>query len=215
MHNDFPYTSKTNRIGKTFAGVGLSLAILFSGSALLTAQPASAAAAEAAPDATTDGTAGVSTSTLADKIIATGKQYLGVDYEFGAKGGQTSTFDCSSFTQYVFKQNGIDLPRSSRQQAEVGTAVSKEDLQPGDLIFSDTNKDGVINHVSIYMGNGQVLQTYRVGIGVTISDFEGSVWDRTFVTARRVIPDNGQTTAGMTDPAAAQEGTIDLPADSE
>lgn len=165
--------TKKNRIGKTLVGISLSLSVLFSGSMLVTPQSAQAAA--------------VSSASVADRVIATGKQYLGVRYQFGAKSGNTNSFDCSSFTQYVFKQNGIQLPRSSRDQAKAGTYVPKSQLKPGDLIFSDTNRDGVINHVSIYMGNNQILHTYKVGIGVTISNFKGSIWDKTYVTARRVI----------------------------
>lgn len=127
------------------------------------------------------------TSSSASSVIATGKQYLGVPYVFGAKSGITSAFDCSSFTQYVFKKNGINLPRTSRQQAKVGKFVSKSNLKAGDLIFSDTNRDGVINHVSIYMGNNKVLHTYSKKVGVTISNFKGSSWDKTYVTARRVL----------------------------
>ncbi|WP_068619825.1 C40 family peptidase [Paenibacillus tuaregi] len=167
--------TKNNLIGKTIVGISLSLLVSLSGSMLVTPGAVHAAAA-------------ASTSTAAS-IIATGKQFLGVPYRFRAQEGRTDAFDCSSFTQYVFKQNGINLPRSSRQQAVVGRAVSKDQLQPGDLVFSDTNRDGVINHVSIYMGNGKLLHTYRVGIGVTISDFAGSAWDRTYVTARRVLAD--------------------------
>lgn len=166
-----------NRIGKTLMGISLSLVVACSGGMLLTPPSAHAAAVS---------------SSVADKIIATGKQFLGVPYQFGTQAGRTNAFDCSSFTQYVFGQNGINLPRSSRQQASVGKQVSKDQLQTGDLVFSDTNRDGVINHVSIYIGGGKLLHTYRVGIGVTISDFAGSTWDRTFVTARRVLPDNGQ-----------------------
>lgn len=169
---------KKSRIVKILTGVGLCLSIAFSGSALLPAQQANAAAA-------------FSGSSIADNVIATGKQFMGVPYHFSAPSGRTNEFDCSSFTQYVFKQNGINLPRSSRQQSTVGTPVSKNQLQPGDLVFSDTNHDGIINHVSIYIGNGQLLHTYRVGIGVTISNFAGSAWDRGFMTARRVIPENG------------------------
>lgn len=127
------------------------------------------------------------TSGSASSVIATGKQYLGVPYEFGAKSGITSAFDCSSFTQYVFKKNGISLPRTSRQQAQAGEYVSKANLQAGDLIFSDTNRDGVINHVSIYMGDNKLLHTYSKNVGVTISTFKGSTWDKTYVTARRVL----------------------------
>ncbi|WP_420830680.1 C40 family peptidase [Cohnella algarum] len=162
-----------NRLIKTLAGITLSFSIVFSGVALASPQSASAAT--------------VSKSDVAEKVIATGKQYLGVRYKFGAPAGRTDMFDCSSFTQYVFKKNGIKLPRSSRQQAKVGTYVPKSQLQPGDLVFSDTNRDGVINHVSIYMGNDKLIHTYRVGIGVTISKFKGSTWDKTYVTARRVI----------------------------
>jgi cell wall-associated NlpC family hydrolase len=136
----------------------------------------------------TNSKAPVSSSlTLADKIIASGKKLIGTPYQFGAKAGSTDYFDCSSFAQYVYKLHGVELPRSSRQQALEGERVTKSQLQPGDLVFSDTNKDGVINHVSIYMGDGKLLHTYRKGIGVTISDFDGSTWDKTFVTARRVL----------------------------
>lgn len=165
--------SMNKRYGKTIVGIGLSLSIFFSGSLVVTPQSAYAATAS-------------STST-ANKIFATGKKYLGVPYKFGASSGITSAFDCSSFTQYVYKKNGISLPRSSVQQSKVGKYVPRSQLQPGDLIFSDTNKDGKINHVSIYMGNNKLLHTYKVGVGVTISNFSGSTWDKTYVTARRVL----------------------------
>ena len=136
---------------------------------------------------TTHAASSSSATVLANKIEATGKKYLGVSYKFGAKSGITSAFDCSSFIQYIFKKNGISLPRSSQQQSKVGVRVSKSALKPGDLVFSDTNGDGVINHVSLYIGGGKLLHTYRVGIGVTVSTFKGSTWDRRFVTARRVL----------------------------
>jgi len=182
------------RLGKSLLGVSLGLAIVFAGSAALTSQPVQAAAASS------------SASSLADQIIATGEKFIGVPYKFGAQSGQTNSFDCSSFTQYVYKQYGIDLPRESKDQATVGTRVAKDQLQPGDLVFTDTNRDGVINHVSIYIGDGKLLHTYRVGIGVTISDFAGSTWDQTFVTARRVIPDDGQASADKGQSASTASG---------
>ncbi|MFD0717492.1 C40 family peptidase [Paenibacillus sp. GCM10027626] len=182
--------TKKSRIGKTFIGISLSLSVAFSGSMLLTAQPVQAAAE--------------SSVSVADQVISTAKQFMGVPYKFGAPSGRTDEFDCSSFTQYVFEQNGINLPRSSRQQANVGTPVSKDQLQSGDLIFADTNHDGIINHVAIYMGDGKIIHTYRVGIGVTISNFAGSTWDKTFVTARRVISGSGQAPAVSRQPAQTQ-----------
>jgi cell wall-associated NlpC family hydrolase len=178
--------TKKKPIGKMLVGISLSLSVAFSISMFATPQSVSAA---------------VASTSIADQVIATGQQFLGVPYQFSAKAGRTDAFDCSSFTQYVFKQNGINLPRNSRQQSTVGTKVDKSQLQPGDLVFSDTNHDGVINHVSIYMGNDKLLHTYRVGIGVTISNFSGSAWDRSFVTARRVIPDNGQAAPPESQPS--------------
>lgn len=171
--------TKNSRIGKKIVGIGLSLLVTLSGSMLITSGSVHAASASVSATATS--------STKADRITATGKRFLGTPYRFGAKGGVTSSFDCSSFTQYVYKQNGIKLPRSSRDQSKAGKYVSKSHLRAGDLVFSDTNRDGVINHVSIYIGNGKLLHTYRVGVGVTISNFKGSTWDKTYVTARRVL----------------------------
>jgi len=169
------------RIHKTAVAMMLSLSITLSAGLFIPAP-----SAQAAPT--------TNSYTIAMAVMNTGEKFLGVPYKFSAEAGRTDQFDCSSFTQYVFKKNGIDLPRSSREQATVGTRVAKSDLRAGDLVFSDTNHDGVINHVSIYMGDGRLLHTYRVGIGVAISDFEGSTWDKTFVTARRVIPDNTNLT---------------------
>ncbi|RAP78361.1 C40 family peptidase [Paenibacillus montanisoli] len=159
------------RVGKKLLGVVLSLSVAFAGSMLLAPKTT-----HAATDAET-----------AARIISKGKQYLGTPYRFGARSGITSSFDCSSFVQYVYKKYGVKLPRGSRDQARMGRKVLKSNLKRGDLVFSDTNRDGKINHVSIYIGNGKLLHTYRVGIGVTISNFKGSVWDRTYVTARDVI----------------------------
>lgn len=124
----------------------------------------------------------------AQAIIQTGKKYYGTPYRFGSSSYTTKTFDCSSFTQRVYYENGIKLPRTSRQQAKVGTYVSKNNILPGDLLFFDTNRDGVIDHVGIYAGNQQLLHTYKVGIGVTLSKITPSnYWGKTYVTARRVL----------------------------
>ncbi|MBG9792000.1 cell wall-associated hydrolase [Paenibacillus dendritiformis] len=182
---------KNQRILKTVMGISLSFFIALSGTAMAVPHQAQAASASA--------------SAVADDIIATGKAFLGVPYHFGAESGRTDQFDCSSFTQYVFKKHGIDLPRSSREQATAGVKVSKNELQPGDLVFSDTNRDGKINHVSIYIGEDKLLHTYKVGVGVTITDFSGSAWDKTFVTARRVISAPKSEASAPTQDRSAEE----------
>jgi lipoprotein Spr len=87
----------------------------------------------------------------------------------------------------VFKQNGISLPRSSKQQSTVGTYVSRSQLQPGDLVFFYSP----IHHVAIYMGNGKLLHTYGKG-GVTVTNLNTGWWNSHYTTARRVLSSNGQ-----------------------
>lgn len=124
---------------------------------------------------------------LADKIIQTGEKYMGTPYQYGAKSGQTRTFDCSSFTQYVYKQHGISLPRSSRQQAQVGTTIPRSQIKKGDLLFFTTSKsNGQIGHVAIYAGNNRVLHTWGPG-GVRYDSLSTGWLNKGYVTAKRVI----------------------------
>jgi cell wall-associated NlpC family hydrolase len=127
-------------------------------------------------------------SHLADQVIAAGEKYLGTPYEFGASSSTTSEFDCSSFTQRAFKEVGIKLPRSSRQQSTVGQAIAKSELQKGDLVFfrSAGSSSDRITHVAIYAGNNKLLHTFGKP-GVTYTEFEGTSWEKRFVTARRVL----------------------------
>jgi cell wall-associated NlpC family hydrolase len=123
----------------------------------------------------------------ANDVIATGQRYIGTPYRFGADYGQTRYFDCSSFVKTVYAKNGITLPRSSRDQAQVGTYVSKRNLKKGDLVFfrSAGSTSNRITHVAIYAGNDKLLHTYGAG-GVRFSDFN-SYWDKRYVKAKRVL----------------------------
>ena len=160
--------TKKNHFAKSIVGITLSLSLFLSGSMLLTAKPVHAAT--------------ISVSSTASNIISTGKQFLGVPYKWGVQSGRTNRFDCSSFTQYAFEQNGITLPRSSKQQSNVGTYVPRNQLKPGDLIFFYQP----IHHVAVYMGNGKILHTYGKP-GVTISDLNSGWWNSHYTTARRVL----------------------------
>ncbi len=123
----------------------------------------------------------------ADKIIQSGLNYLGTPYQFGASNTQTKTFDCSSFVQRVFKDNGIELKRSSRSQYSYppGRYISKSEIRRGDLLFFDYTKDGVIDHVGIYYGDNKILHTYR-SQGVEVGSFS-SYWHDRYYGAKRVI----------------------------
>lgn len=120
-------------------------------------------------------------------IILDAEKYLGTPYVFGAKYGQTKTFDCSSFVKTVFAENGYSLPRVSRDQAKEGEYVSRKNLNVGDLVFFTTRKSGnKIGHVGIYAGDGMMIHTFGEG-GVKYSTIEKGWWDDHFVIARRIL----------------------------
>lgn len=122
-------------------------------------------------------------TTLASQIIATAKKYIGVPYLWG--GTTPNGFDCSGYVQYVFNIHGIKLPRTSSQQYAAGYAVSKSNLQPGDLVFFNTSGSGV-SHLGIYLGNGQFIHA-STSKGVIIADMSISYWSSRYIGARRVL----------------------------
>jgi hypothetical protein len=126
-------------------------------------------------------------------MIDFAKKFLGVRYDFGAGNySDTGTFDCSSFTRYVFERYGVDLPRVARNQAEKGKTVSRDELQTGDLLFFyvpgrfKTNK--VVGHVGIYMGNGNMIHSSpKPKDGVQITPINKPYWKETFLFAKRYL----------------------------
>ena len=130
-------------------------------------------------------TPAVRTGDDAGDLIMNAMGLLGVAYHFGGN-SPTSGLDCSGFMQYIFRRSmGITLPRSSRQMATVGEAVSRTSLQPGDLVFFSPGGGG-ISHVGMYIGNGRMIHAPRTGKNIEITSIEQGYWSRAFVTARRV-----------------------------
>jgi cell wall-associated NlpC family hydrolase len=121
------------------------------------------------------------------KIISLAKQKLGKRYVWGAT-GQRNTFDCSGFTTYVCKKNGICLPRRAIQQSKYGKPVKRSELQPGDLVFFDTSKSrrGYVNHVGIYIGNGKFIHASSAKKKVVITSLNKPFYSQRFKGARRV-----------------------------
>ena len=117
-------------------------------------------------------------------VVETAKKYIGYPYVYGASG--PSSFDCSGFTSYVFKLHGVTLNRTAKGQYSNGTAVSRSDLQPGDLIMFGPSASG-INHVGIYIGGGQIVHAANKSRGVTTDTINSGYYNKNYVGARRVI----------------------------
>ena len=98
-------------------------------------------------------------------LIANAKQYLGLPYVWGGN-SLTSGVDCSGYTKLIYAQYGVTLQRHSGHQAQQGTAVTMETIRPGDLVFYARN--GVVYHVAIYIGNGQIIHAANETLGVCI-----------------------------------------------
>lgn len=114
-------------------------------------------------------------------LVQFAKQFIGNPYVWGGT-SLTGGADCSGFTLSVFKKYGISLPHHAASQAQLGTKVSLSEAQPGDLVFYA--KNGVINHVAIYIGNGQVVHASSPKTGIKVS----SVNYRTPSCVRRYLP---------------------------
>lgn len=124
-----------------------------------------------------------STNSNMDKAIELLKQQLGKPYVWGDEG--PDSFDCSGLVQYIYKNAlGINLPRVSYDQSKVGQAVSREDLQPGDLVFFDTMDKGKVSHVGMYIGNNEFIHAANSKKGVIKSTLTG-YYDKKFINARR------------------------------
>ena len=111
-------------------------------------------------------------------VVSIAEQYLGVPYRWG--GASPSGFDCSGLVMYVFSQVGVSLPHSSYSQYGMGSPVSRDQLQPGDLVFFDG-----LGHVGIYVGGGSFIHAPHTGDVVKISSISGW-YASTYVGARRL-----------------------------
>jgi hypothetical protein len=137
-------------------------------------------------------TSTTSASGAARRVVPAAERYIGVPYRYGGSSPE-SGFDCSGFVQYVYGQQGVDLPRTSRQMAGAGVAVdpSGRSLAVGDLMLF--SQGGRISHVAIYAGNGRFIHSSSSGKGVRYDDLDtprGKWFAEHMVAARRVTGDS-------------------------
>ena len=120
---------------------------------------------------------------LRSEIVRTAKQYIGVPYRWGGESPRTG-FDCSGLTMVVYRLNGLDLPRSSRQQWKAGRPVRRSKLERGDLVFFATAGGRRVSHVGIYTGNGRFLHAPRRGRNIEIVSLSNAYYRKRYLGAR-------------------------------
>ena len=123
-------------------------------------------------------------------IVSTALMYRGIAYRNG--GSDPSGFDCSGFVQWVFAQNGIQLPRDVHDQYDAGQKIDLRDVQPGDLLFFETVTRGA-SHVGVAVGGDQFVHAPSSKGVVRIERFTASYWAMRFVGARRIATEDTKT----------------------
>jgi cell wall-associated NlpC family hydrolase len=132
----------------------------------------------------------------AGRVLDLADQYVGIPYRYGGT-SPTGGFDCSGFVQFVFRRNGVELPRTAREQGEAGRAAPRQAtlLRPGDLMFFDGRGRG-IDHVAIYVGRGRIIHASAGSGRVRYDDLDssrGRWFLRHHVASRRILADHAGT----------------------
>ena len=124
--------------------------------------------------------------TTGSAIVDYAKKYLGYKYVSGGSSPEKG-FDCSGFTQYIFKNFGIQLNRASRDQIKNGTPVERNNIQLGDIVLFNDDSNKTIGHVGIYIGDGNFIHASNPSDGVKITSLSTSYYKTRYVGARRLI----------------------------
>jgi hypothetical protein len=122
--------------------------------------------------------------TLRQRIVRTARRFLGTAYRWGGESVRRG-FDCSGLTMTVYRLNGLDLPRNSREQYRAGTPIKRSALQRGDLVFFATGRRRRVSHVGIYTGSGRFIHAPGQGKSIGFASLSSTYFNKRYVGARR------------------------------
>jgi cell wall-associated NlpC family hydrolase len=135
------------------------------------------------PEQETEHAAGWKAKT--QEVIINALSLTGIKYKYGGNSPETG-FDCSGFVRYVFRNAAnLTLPATARAISQIGKAVKKDELQPGDLVFFNTLKSA-FSHVGIYIGDNKFIHAPRTGANVRVENMQQSYWQSRFNGAQRL-----------------------------
>ncbi len=131
-----------------------------------------------------------STAAVAASVVQTAIDVMGTPYQWG--GTDENGFDCSGLIQYAYGENGIIIPRVSRDQARVGHYVEPRvaDLQPGDILAFSVERSSRITHVGLYIGEGKFIHSASRGVAISslvATDGNSRWWQDRWVSVRRIL----------------------------
>jgi cell wall-associated NlpC family hydrolase len=122
----------------------------------------------------------------AQDLILKGLELVGINYRRGGT-NPDSGLDCSGFVQLVFKESiGKLLPRTAKEQSQVGDTIDRNELKAGDLVFFNTMRRA-FSHVGIYLGDNRFVHAPRTGAEVRVEDMSQGYWVKRYNGARRIV----------------------------
>lgn len=120
---------------------------------------------------------------LRDELVMTATRFRGTPYRWGGASAR-SGFDCSGLTKVVYQLNGLDLPRTSRQQWSAGKPIRRMELARGDLVFFATSGGRRVSHVGIYTGDGKFLHAPGSGKSIREASLDNKYFHKRYLGAR-------------------------------
>ena len=125
-------------------------------------------------------------SVLRDGIVDTAESFVGLPYRWGGSSAEEG-FDCSGLTMAVYQLNGLNLPRTSRDQFQAGEGVAREDLARGDLVFFAISGGRKVSHVGVYVGDGRFVHSPGRGKVVRVDSLSDTYYDSRFMGGRTYL----------------------------